>query len=31
MVSAHDVGNDYEHCMELQKKLNDIGSVSTLK
>ncbi|XP_030854700.1 spectrin beta chain, non-erythrocytic 5 [Strongylocentrotus purpuratus] len=26
MVSAHDVGNDYEHCMELQKKLNDIGS-----
>ncbi|XP_071480964.1 spectrin beta chain-like [Diadema antillarum] len=26
MVSAHDVGTDYEHCTELMKKLNDIGS-----
>ena len=30
MVLAGEVGRDYEHCFELQKKLDDLGSVSSL-
>jgi spectrin beta len=26
MVSQGDLGKDYEHCMELQKKLDDVDS-----
>ena len=24
-MSAGDMGRDYEHCVELQKKVNDVG------
>jgi spectrin beta len=26
MVSAADTGRDYEHCLELQRKLDDVDS-----
>lgn len=26
MVQAGDVGRDYEHCLELQRKLDDVDS-----
>ena len=26
LVAAGDTGKDYEHCLELQKKVNDLGS-----
>ena len=29
LVAAGDLGKDYEHCMELQKKLDDAGSGAT--
>ena len=29
LVSQGDLGKDYEHCMELQRKLNDAGSGAT--
>ena len=29
MVSQGDLGKDYEHCMELQRKLDDAGSGAT--
>lgn len=29
MVAAGDTGRDYEHCLELQKKVNDTQDVST--
>ena len=28
LVAAGDMGRDYEHCMELQKKVNDVEAVS---
>lgn len=28
LVAAGDTGRDYEHCLELQKKLNDVEGVS---
>ena len=28
-MSQGDLGKDYEHCMELQRKLNDAGSGAT--
>ena len=28
LVSAGDMGRDYEHCLELQKKVNDVEGVS---
>ena len=28
MVLASECGRDYEHCFELQKKLDDLGTVS---
>ena len=30
LVSAGDMGRDYEHCLELQKKVNDVEGVSQL-
>ena len=27
-MSAGDMGRDYEHCLELQKKVNDVEGVS---
>ena len=29
LVSQGDLGKDYEHCMELQRKLEDAGSGAT--
>ena len=29
LVSQGDLGKDYEHCMELQRKLDDAGSGAT--
>ena len=28
-MAAGDTGRDYEHCLELQKKLNDVEGVSS--
>ena len=28
LVAAGDMGRDYEHCLELQKKVNDTEDVS---
>ena len=28
LVAAGDTGRDYEHCLELQKKVNDVEGVS---
>jgi len=30
LVAECDLGRDYEHCLELQKKLNDTEAVSRL-
>lgn len=30
LVAACDLGRDYEHCLELQKKLNDTEAVMSL-
>lgn len=30
LVAAGDMGRDYEHCLELQKKVNDVEAVSYL-
>ena len=29
LVAAGDMGRDYEHCLELQKKVNDVEGVSS--
>lgn len=31
LVAAGDMGRDYEHCLELQKKVNDVEGVWTVK